>query len=251
MRIADRAVLHLIRCGSPATLSKEDGRWKTPHHSLRSRKHRKRGDLTSAFECLLALVSKRHSSPRWPCPFRKSKNSFAMRMILSSWLDSRDSDCETGLVPLLRIGSGSRSIEKRRKWFLNHPNTSLTFLVTHFDTIATKRTRTSLSHYLPESQGHGEGSRCNTRTNPAATVLHAVVEMIAEINVWQRGWTNYFKSVTPELRSALSTLTSWPSSQRIFRGEVSVPTAHRQANRSMLTSTTLVSNAYERICALP
>ncbi len=252
MRIADRAVLHLIQMWLACELVEEvdDGK----PHITRSDRGTPQGGVISPLlsNVYLHWFEKAFHRQDGPAHFAKAKivryaDDF---VVLARYQGQRLRDwLGTTLEDRFEL---TINREKTKVVNLNHPNTSLDFLgyTFRYDRDLKGRAHRYLNIFPSRKAMAKARDAIRDLTRPQRCFM-PVVEMIAEINVWQRGWTNYFNCGYP--RVAFRAIHSYivakltthlqRRSQRAYR--------HRPANRSMLTSTTLVSNAYERICTFP
>ena len=193
MRIADRAVLQLIQMWLRCELEETDSEGKK--HVTRSDKGTPQGGVVSALlsNVYLHWFEIAFHKESGPAHFAKAKivryaddfvvlaryQGFGLRAWLQRTLEERFE---------LTINR-----DKTRVVNLNVPGSSLDFLGYTFRYDRDLKGRTN--HYLnifPSRKALAKGREA-IRNLTSTTRSHVpVVAMIAEINQWQRGWTNYF-----------------------------------------------------------
>ncbi len=200
MRIADRAVLHLIQMWLACELVEEvdDGK----PHITRSDRGTPQGGVISPLlsNVYLHWFEKAFHRQDGPAHFAKAKivryaDDF---VVLARYQGQRLRDwLGTTLEDRFEL---TINREKTKVVNLNHPNTSLDFLgyTFRYDRDLKGRAHRYLNIFPSRKAMAKARDAIRDLTRPQRCFM-PVVEMIAEINVWQRGWTNYFNCGYPRV----------------------------------------------------
>lgn len=208
MRIADRAVLHLIQMWLNCEVVEEDDDGK--RHITRSNRGTPQGGVISPLlsNVYLHWFEEAFHRPGGPAQFAKAKivryaDDF---VVLARYQGQRLRDWLVATLEQRFELTINR--EKTKVVNLNHPQTSLDFLgyTFRYDRDLHGRAHRYLN-IIPSRKAMAKArDAIRTMTRPQRCFM-PIIEMIDEINVWQQGWTNYFQSGYP--RNAFRTIHAY------------------------------------------
>ena len=200
IRIADRAVLHLIQMWLACELVEEDDDGK--RHITRSDRGTPQGGVISPLlsNVYLHWFEVAFHRQDGPVHFAKAKivryaDDF---VVLARYQGQRLRDwLSTTLEGRFEL---TINREKTKVVNLNYPKTSLDFLgyTFRYDRDLQGRAHRYLNIFPSRKAMAKARDAIRNLTRPQRCFM-PIVEMISEINVWQRGWTNYFKSGYPRV----------------------------------------------------